>query len=156
MRQYITLLFLLWGALGFSQLEVSIGYLTPTTDDKGYGKAYLAVGHKFGGAIVIGGDSRITYAQEKEGRGWVGGHLWYDIQHQERDRSFKLFAGLQGAEAWERIDALADPLSSGFYQPKRLTNVEIKPYAGIALGWKFLELTFTSDLEIGLGVKLNR
>lgn len=156
MRKLLLALLLFTTAHTYGQLEVSMGYLIPTTDDKGYGKAYLSVGQKFGGAIVIGGDSRITYAQEKEGRGWVGGHVWYDVRHDNRDSSFKLFAGVEGAEAWERIDELANPVASGFYQPKRLNAVEIKPYAGIAFGWKFLEITATSNLEVGIGFKLNR
>lgn len=157
MKQFLLLLTLLLSVSQASaQLEVSMGYLVPTSDELGYGKAYLSVGQKFGAGLVIGGDSRISYGGEKQGRGWTGGHVWYDVQHEERDSSFKFFAGIEGAESWERIDELANPVQSGFYNPQRLTSVEMKPYAGLAIGWKFLELTITSALEAGIGIKLNR
>lgn len=165
MRKLLVMLTLLYTGITSAQMfsdfnpEISIGYIVPTQDALGYGKGYLSIGQMVGASIVIGGDSRITYGENNQtGRGWIGVNAWYDILSDRRDWSIKPYFGVEVQEGFERLDLteglnIRDPYNGRSPALQKRTE-EAYLVGGLQLGWKFIELTVTSQLEFGIGFKL--
>ena len=156
MKQLIILGMLLIGSVANAQLQVSIGYQVPLDDD--YGMAYLAVGDRLGGYLGIGGDSKIAYGGEDKGNGYVSGGLFYNVIDNRDGFSFRVSAGIGSREEFKATEmtyfkgGVLDP-NSGKAQ---LIGTKQGIEGSIGVSWKFIEVMYTSNNEIGFGFKLTR
>ena len=168
MRKLLLALVMLYTGIASAQsIDVSIGYGRGIHDrgdgtNVGYGKAYLSVGERIGGTITIGGDSQISQAGEKVGKGYVGLAGWYDLF--EDDDVFNLRFSL-GAEQIEDFVARENSLAEyGMYDPNtgkpEFQGGKISPTFGLTASFRFVEFNAAVNGEgtvtVGFGFKLNR
>ena len=159
MKQLIILGMLLIGSVANAQLQVSIGYQVPLDDD--YGMAYLAVGDRLGGYLGIGGDSKISYGNEKKGNGYVSGGLFYNVIDNRDGFSFRVSAGIGSREEYKAHDQyIVGPDGTKYLDPNygkpELVGSTQGVEGSIGVSWKFIEVMYTSNNEIGFGFKLTR
>lgn len=135
-----------------AQMEVSMGYIVPLNDN--YGKGYLSVGHEgIGGNLILGGDSRISAAGEDRGRGYLGLEGYMNVLRNERTYwRIEPMAGIMITENYERyVGGIANPQNG---LPTHL-NSKFGFSGGLRIGWKMLEVGYTTNNEIMAGFKLS-
>ena len=137
-------------------LEVGLGYGISTQDDKGYGKAYLAVDYNNVGAMFhFGGNSRIGYGGEDKGQGFIGGSAYYRIRL-DNGASIRPFFGVDLVEAWSKVD----PTGGEFINPNPLPTQQfdgvesVDFIGGVFVNYKFFEVGISTKYELFIGFKL--
>ena len=138
--------------------EIGLGY----GGNGEYGKAYLEAGSKkFGGSLVIGGDSKITYGGQDKGKGYFGANVYYNILDSDSDWLLKVRTGFDSVQPYIAVEraplpgGAPDP-NDGKAQPDGKSNQILM--GGVSVGYKFFQLNvnYSNGLELGFGFILTR
>ncbi len=136
-----------------AQVEVSMGYMVPLDDN--YGKAYMSLGYSgIGTNLIIGGDSQISAGGQDVGRGYLGLEAYMNVLRE--DRGYWRLVPSIGFE----IEQYYLPYDNPAFNDPNQGKAQIKTHkigfsGGLKIGWRFIEVGYTTNNEITGGFKLS-